>query len=307
MEMIKTPAGFVSAFNTQFCVLAGCDPAQYIPVEVFRQGAAQPSGSKRVHGQQGYQVDVAAYLPAMLDPAPEGSTGMVEKQKAATRVYVKAGVAVSQPFVACASREELSAMEILSGGPAVRVLRPGERDEMAVAARGVSLSGRIVFPSGGDKELGCVEVAGGIAALAVSYGDFDGSERASLVVECGGLPIAVREYMMGDKNPDGVRLAWLNRFGAIDAYTFNMVSQSTSTEGFLKKQLTTVASAIEPLAVRVWLGEILSAPRVWAWDGVRYNPVVVSSGAVAVKGDRPCRVEVTFSPAVSEEIPFLPW
>lgn len=107
----------------------------------------------------------------------------------------------------------------------------------------------------------------------------------------------------------GVRIAWWNRRGGIDYYTFRSdLDKSYTTERTKIKTAEgwrTVSSEVEdernissgglPGFMLEWLGEIVSAPKVWLIDGDQAIPIDITSDVITTfdQAEMP-QLELTF-------------
>jgi hypothetical protein len=162
---------------------------------------------------------------------------------------------------------------ILSAAPATVRIRPGEKDEIAVI-------------TAGGMEVTVVE--GGSAGIEAIPG---------------------RRYILDVVSKGGRRLAWVNRYGAIDYHTFPVAGEVRSTGGRTRiyspggyRTVATEAYRSETLlsepcdaATAEWLAEIFSSPAVWTVDGSTCERVEVAGGEVACSPARPSVVSVTLS------------
>ena len=86
----------------------------------------------------------------------------------------------------------------------------------------------------------------------------------------------------------GVRMAWVNRWGAIDYYTFpNVVvsrlvahSQAVAEEPCLTYTECEISSDIVPESIAEALSEIVASPKVWLVSGDVYTPCQVATESV---------------------------
>ncbi len=111
----------------------------------------------------------------------------------------------------------------------------------------------------------------------------------------------------------GRRVAWVNRYGAVDYYTFPVVSavrhsgRTTTIDTPVGLRTTGTANArtqtlvSEPVddSRAEWLAEILSSSAVWAVDGSNFERVKVSGGHVATSPMKPTHVKIDISPATT--------
>jgi hypothetical protein len=128
-----------------------------------------------------------------------------------------------------------------------------------------------------------------------------------------------RRYIIDRGVGGGRRLAWLNRFGAVDYHTFPIVEEFRSggsrtrieTPAGYRTTATVAQQSVKLLSepcdtqAAEWLSEVFSSPAVWMVDGGSCERVEVAAGEVVCSPLEPAIVSVVVSPAtinVSREL-----
>lgn len=120
-----------------------------------------------------------------------------------------------------------------------------------------------------------------------------------------------RRYLV-ERGAKGRRLAWVNRYGAVDYHTFPVEAESRITgsrtridtpDGYrtvataAERSLTLLSEPCDD-ATADWLAEIFSSPAVWLVQGSDFEKVEVSAGQAICSPLKPTTVSVTVSPAL---------
>ncbi len=327
MNVTNYPKAYQSAFREALFVLGNVGAPLGVDISIVSPAVSSaPLGTKRIYATASAAVNVAPYVRGLIDPQPlcDFPAGVAIDSGRIVPCCVSAPGMNSSVVILGGGVEDLPPERILSAAPKHVVICPGERDEISVLSR------RIVSPS--------VVVATGSSELSGSAGmrELSSDNIITVVVEPEQLlaslgfaaaevsHFSVRLTMRGGTDParvlerhytlvpslaTGRRLAWVNRFGAIDYYTFPTV-KSIRRSGSLDRLTTpagtrTVATTAarsemlvsdpcdEPMAD--WLAEILSAPSVWEVEGSEARPVNVTGGQVVSSYLRPTCVEIEIS------------
>ena len=120
-----------------------------------------------------------------------------------------------------------------------------------------------------------------------------------VTIDLGGQAEAVvLHYSLTGEAGRGVRLCWINRYGAIDYFTFVVLSRGVAvTEGtvFARTATTlTLASQYQPRATIDALAGICSSPGVWMVDEAgKYCPVEVTTHELSFPQQSPGNLKIT--------------
>ncbi|MDR2885837.1 MAG: hypothetical protein LBU95_03530 [Rikenellaceae bacterium] len=329
MILSKKPSDYASAFGPLLCGLENCDAAVSFDVTVTDLRGGQAVGVKRLRGAQRYDVDIAAHVQALLDPAPCGGLRVefVEKPGHTARVRVTAPGVDSGEMVftgACGGGAAGWAGMQDTARSAVwpRSLAPGEVDEIGFFAPGKQVTAQLLFTGqGGEYAFSPAPLVAGkdMIAFVLPYDglrdalqadgqDIAGFEDMEVVVMVAGVEIIRQKYALTEARPDSVRMAWVDRQGAIDRHTFVAVTDRTTERGdSLARYLTKVVSDFGTPGETAALSEILTSPRVWVESAAGCFPVEITDQKVTAAGDSPARLALTLRPAAAEVIRRMPW
>lgn len=334
MNATTLPRRYGSAFRPACFTLADVGAPGGVDISISVPGSPAPLGVKRIYSSDTATVNVAPYARRLLAPVP--LCGLVAGMHAAagrTATCFISAPGYSSPSVAlCGGREDAFSNYLLSAAPSRVVIAPGERDEMPIISEDW-VSGEITFRRGAttytDNSLGQRSAEGIVAAVVDA--DAVGRSFSSLTgLAAGELTeftvrlrlsqpgftgrVVERHYRVDRTVRSGRRLAWLNRYGAVDYHTFPVVGEVRSGGGRTRietpagfrtvatgaKQSARLLSAPCDASTAAWLSEIFSSPAVWAIDGGDYERVEVAAGEVVCSPLEPTIVSVTVSPAVPD-------
>ena len=137
--------------------------------------------------------------------------------------------------------------------------------------------------------------------VEISYSIYFGAEEA----------FEVRYKVV--KPTGGVRLAWVNRYGVIDCYTF---PTTTQRQTLVKRQAertngenvvvpldraweqVTITSGLQPQKIVAQLAEIATSPKVWQWNEDRWSECIITDSALTThQADEPCAISLTVRPS----------
>ncbi len=307
-------------------------PAGSVDVTIHSVQAIEPLGVKRVYRDSGgyATVNVAPYARRLWKPAPLVGLGAGIHAAAGRHVacWITGGGVASRTVSLTGGSCDAQQNRLLSAAPATVTIAPGERDEMSVAS-GDWVSPVVTFRHGGatynDTSMGQRSAEGMVTAVvdadavARRFAAMTGAPAADLAeftvrlrLEQAGYTNRVieRRYVVDRTVRPSRRLAWVNRYGAIDYHTFPLAagfrSQGSRTRIETPAGGRTVATAAvqslrllsEPCgeADAEWLSEIFSSPAVWMVDGASFSEVEVAAGEVVCSPLQPTLVEVVVSP-----------
>jgi hypothetical protein len=330
MNVVAMPTGYGSAFRPACFVLEGVGAPGGVDIEIRAGGDDRLLGVKRIYSPAGASVNVAPYVRRLLDPAPMcgGAAGIHAGEARAASCYLSAPGFISPEAMLCAGTEDAPANTLLSAAPPVVKIAPGEKDEMGVISGGgvvVEVSfrrGEVLYV----EPMGQLDAPGSLAAVidadAVcrAYASRTGGAEDGLTgftvrlrLRQTGMEgrLIERRYTMDRTLRTGRRLAWVNRYGAVDYHTFPAAEEFRSGGGRSRIETPagyrTVATRAEqslkllsePCDERTaeWLSELFSSPAVWMMRGSNFEKVEVASGEVVCSPLQPTVVSVVVSPA----------
>ncbi len=331
MNLTTYPAPYQSAFREACFVLGGLSAASGLDIRIYAQGNSRLMGVKRIYATDEAAVNAAPYVRRLLSPEPlcGRGAGMAAAEGRAVDCSITADGLVSDAVYLTSGTDDAPTVTVLSASPETVKIRPGEKDEVAVITGGTMATPMITFMHDGEEytDYSLMGISGsGMLAFVVDADDAarrfsgltgaDASEMTGFTVW---LRIQVRSsevyisrsYEMDRDSHGGRRLAWINRYGAVDYYTFPYVSGGKTTGSRERiytpagyRTVATIAATSETLLSEAsspetveWLSEIFSSPAVWKITGKWFERVEVADGGAEYSSGRPGTVSVTIAPA----------
>lgn len=280
---------------------------------------------KQITGSQ--TINVADYAKPQLNPRPLALSG---NQKVwvfsgrETSVYISVDDVddiVTDTVYCIVGGNKINHLDYFNRGPVLsdlpkRYISPGEKDEISfiVDGNGDSVDVKMIVPAEGTETLlfngyderpfgVSVEVTSPQSDFYVLYEPLDASHFAQHTYR---VDYEVRRSC-------GVRLCWINAYGAIDAWTFDTVdSVEVSAEkekiytvsgwmnaGIQAEETTTVVSRKLPWDMIRALSQIVMSERAWIMekDGT-FTPIdIVTESAVIRERGAVSSLEVTYRPS----------
>lgn len=120
--------------------------------------------------------------------------------------------------------------------------------------------------------------------------------------------IAKREYDVKDENPNTVRCAWMNEYGAIDYYTFCR-TQSEKIKCNKKRVYGengyTISNSIAETTIRAtsdavtkdtydWLSNIIASPKAWRVENDKMIPIDITNDQTEYDSHNISRININF-------------
>jgi len=331
MNVSVMPPDYGSAFREACFVVDNLNAPQGVDVEIRAVGDDNPLGTKRIHAAGTATVNVAPYVRRRLSPTPLCGRGQGFFGDAGRGVscYIAAEGFSSAAVTLCAGVEAAPLNRLLSASPDAVTIRPGERDELPIISEDW-VRPVVSFRRGGTlytdtsiegrNAAGIVAVVIDAGAVIASYtrltgGAADELEEFSvrLVLEQEGYADRVleRHYTVDRESVGGMRLAWVNRYGAVDYHTFGTVDEvrvegshtSIETANGMRTAATSAVRRTrlisEPCDARAaeWLAEIFSSPAVWAVEGGTIERVEAEPGETVYSTLTPSVLSFVVSPS----------
>ncbi len=324
MTVTTYPADYSSAFGDAIFVVRGvsADADKGAQVQILSASSTTPLGTKYFFNTSLIRVNVASYARAYLKIEPPTIAGLQTLPKRAVALRVGADGTYSASRYVALGADTLSQGVLLSD-VAQRRLSPGEVDEITFIPPSGDVWIHITATDSKRKSytwrtLPCVASGGMVSYVA----DFDSmalqaQSEGGLVPEeivkfkaevlFGALTAFTMNYEVVP-NPQGVRLAWVNRYGAVDCYTFpveskNRIRVQRHTENTARGSAITEGNAWWEQTLSAGLcnrneaeclAAIATAPNVWRWSGGKWEPCIVLSTDVTTHNcDEPCAVNIT--------------
>lgn len=325
------PARYGSAFRPACFTLAGVQAPQGVDIEIRSVAGNALLGVKRIYSAEGASVNVSPYVRRLLDPVPmcDRAAGIHLGTARAASCYLSAPGFVSNAVMLCGGTEDAGANVLLSAAPPVVRIAPGEKDEMGIISEG-RVSQVITFRRGNtayteqtgqrnaDGSLTAVVDVDDVCRIYASRTGAGADELSEFTVrlrlEQAGFEgrVVERKYVIDRSVRTGRRLAWINRYGAVDYHTFPVAEEFRSEGSRIRVETIsgyrTVATAArqslkllsEPCdaASAEWLSEVFSSPAVWMAGGAGLEKVEVAAGEVVCSPLQPTIVSVVISPSV---------
>jgi hypothetical protein len=331
MNIKSYPVAYQSAFRPALFVLDEVDAPHGLDVSVLSALGGEALGVKRIYGQGEFAVNIAPYARALLSPQPlcNRSIGLSADHERLAGCRVSTDGLTSDVVYLTAGTCDAPVGSILSAAPDTLIIRTGEKDEISVTTGGGSVKPIIstthngteysseIFPivtSSGMLTFVVDEtvIAGQFAAIT-GLGENDMKEFTVILrLVMSGDEVSLRRHYIVDRTPHrGKRLAWVNRYGAVDYYTFPDTASRTLSGGRGRilsaagwnaattetEKWITLTSDYEQDPTLEWLAEILSSPRVWMIEGSVATKVDVADGAVSLDPTRPGNITVKVRPS----------
>jgi hypothetical protein len=205
---------------------------------------------------------------------------------------------------------------IMSTAPTKLVIRPGEKDEISLISDGGVVRPTVKFTHNENEytdDIFLSNYGAGVhtfvvdeAVVAQKFASQTGltadrmrefTVELRLTMPGNGYVYLWRHYVV-DRTPHrGKRLAWINRYGVVDYYTFPIIDSRTLSGGRGRilssagwntveteaEEWTLLTSDYEQAETLEWLAELLSSPRVWIVE--QYGAVEVDVADSAVSFD----------------------
>lgn len=300
---VNSPAEYSSAYQKVVFKLSGLslDADGCVEVDILVDERIEAVGTKRYYNRQMVEVDVSAYARAELDVVPVLHRGLAMIRSRSVPMSVRVGGDRSEKVQVTAGTHPLPYDTLLSDLQQ-RTIGLDERDEISFVTEQREVLPLItVIDREGNSQTWTD--APFLADKAVLVYGIDIANIVSQAQNYGIAPQAIRtikiDMMIGAERyemvkydvrdqSDGVRLAWVNRFGAIDYYTFRnaissqLVIQTDVPIGEPKPTYTEceLASDVVPRRVAEALAGIVAASKVWVVDTDGYRLCEVISDSV---------------------------
>ncbi len=330
MRIPRFPAAYQSMFRPACFTLEDMQAAGGVDVAIHAAQTIEPLGVKRLYSATSAVVNVSPYVRRLWKPEPMVDLGAGIHPAPGRHVvcWIECGTMTSRSVVLCGGTVDADWNWLLSAAPASVRIAPGERDEMSILSEDW-VSPVVTFRRGNvtytDNSMGQRSAEGmmtavvDVDAVARRFSAMTGAPSAELdeftvrlKIEQAGFVnrLVERHYVVDRAERPSRRLAWVNRFGAIDYHTFPLAAEFRSRGGRTRVETsggrrTAATSAVQSLkltsepcgaADAEWLSEIFSSPAVWMVEGASFSEVEVEAGEVVCSPLQPTVVEVVVSP-----------
>ncbi len=275
-------------------------------------------GQKLYHNRVEFDVNVAPFVQELVEVVPQSSKGFNEAAKRTVEISVRVGDDRSPRVILAAGTQALEQGVLLSSSKN-RVIAPSQTDEIAFIPTSTEVWASITVTDTQGRKYSWREAPYLYDGRGVvTYGVDASAIMAEAEVQAGVEPDSICRIEVGilfemteafvvvyevKRSTQGVRLSWVNRYGAIDSYTFPIVNQSkivtTDNPSAPKSawRCLTISSDILPRQQIEWLAEVATARLVWMVEGDTQTPCEVLSDMVVVEqAEGPCAVKFVVKP-----------
>jgi hypothetical protein len=330
MITVALPPRYGSAFRPACFILDEIQAPEGVDIEI-RGATDELLGVKRIYSSsEEVSLNVTPYVRRLLAPVPmcESAAGIYVGGARTASCFLSAEGFVSEAVALCGGSEDAPVNTLLSAAPDRVKIAPGERDEMGIIS-GDRVYCDISFSKGDvsfTHQMGERNAAGMLAAVidtdavCSAYASVTGGAESELreftvrlrLDETGFQnKIVERTYTIERNASAGHRLAWVNRYGAVDYYTFPVCEEFRSegsrtrieTPAGYRTVATTARQSLKLLSdpcdtpTAEWLSGLFSSPAVWMVRGSEFEKVEVATGKVVATPLQPTVIEVSVSPA----------
>ncbi|MDR2912059.1 MAG: hypothetical protein LBV38_01975 [Alistipes sp.] len=349
MTITTSPPNYASAFCPACFALAGI-PSGGVDIEILSPSRPEPLGVKRLYAMpiEPYNsllfndiiideslstasLNIAPYARRLLTPTPLCGLGAglhIGAGRTAT-CYISAPAGFrSESVMLCAGTEDAPPNTLLSAAPPTVRIALGEFDELPVTSQD-TVSAVVDFSHGGttytDLSIGRRNAPGILSAvvdtdaISRSFSALTGVPPEELTEFTVRLQLSEsgftdrtlqRRYIVDHNTQTGRRLAWVNRFGAVDYHTFPTADELRSggshatietssgprTVSTASRQSARLLSGPCDVLTAEWLSEIFSSPAVWTVDGSQFEQVEVAPGETTISPTKPTTIAITLFP-----------
>jgi hypothetical protein len=329
MNIKNYPAQYASAFSPVVFDISNVqgDKSQGVDINILLKGKTTPVGVKHFFNTTTMSVNIAPYAQSYLSISPQ-RTGDLQlmPQRAVAMALSANGITSEYRFVA-AGREALPSEVVLSEWTK-RTISMGEVDEFSfippseeiwVEIHSEDIVGRHhatrLAPFFAEEGVvTCTVNTQELARIIEQESKVDTENLAFIRYSVYyGAELAFEVHYKVVKPTGGVRLAWINRYGMIDCYTFPTI---TEEQTIVKRQAersngekmvfpidraweqTTISSGLQPQLIITTLANIVASPKVWQWKDDKWSECIVTDSALTThRADEPCVINLTIRPS----------
>lgn len=328
MNVISYPDQYGSVYADACFSISGLT-GDSTDVEILGGDDARIVGVKRFYKTESCRVNVAPYMRRRFDIRPMNDyfTGLYDSTERAITCAVRCGTQSSESVYLTASSTGVATGRLLSDMPKSRTISSGQWDELSLLSPDEMVVVTIYMHGAGcdaSVELTQQTLGADIATIVVDADDIaemfvaetgknkELMESFTIEIDSDYAPLATVFYKM-DYSGCGERLAWVNRYGCVDYFTFPIVSSSTlSVEkqriatpdgyrvvGVDSRRSTVLNSGYKSCGEVDALAAILASPRVWKISRGRIVTLmdVQTAQMQCSRYDRPLTVKLTLREA----------
>lgn len=299
MSFYKIPQNYAPGFAPQHYVFFNDAAAKTLTARLTDARTGSVAAELSLRDLWMPQIEVSAFVRRMAADAPfeTGATGLYAPESRTTALAVAVGSDKAAVRIFLHATRAVRAGEPLTSLPAVRLIGPGETDEVSVHCRTSCTALLTAAGSGAPVQRRYETAAQGVALFRLDAAEFPGAESFDLTLTADGVESEFH-YEVAETPAAGRRLAWLNETGGIDRYTFPLaetccyrierrrllleeaghVQTETAAE-----QRWRLGSAYEPAAVLDALARLAAAPAVWAASDEGWTEVDTVSDSLCIE------------------------
>ena len=325
MQLIQVPEPFSPAFGEILYAVSLDENEKGEEISIFNSAVTQKIGIKKATESPTFTLNVSDYVRSQIriEPFPRQDCAIIEaKERTYCSCIAYRDWASTRPHTAGIVPVGLNQP---MGGNIVRYLGDDEQDEICWIAGEGPVFARALFPMPGSQpveiHLGRNEVASPqMLALVINSPnlgnllrqcgyEWNKVSRFTVEIHSAHRLMAQLEYRVRPRNPNKIRLAWWNRYGAIDFHSFECTRSSDyKTE---KKQAISrsknlnlscyghremrAATACSTREQHEWLAHIAGAPQVWAEKNGAFKPVAIQSKSLPLYNPEKTDIEICFT------------
>lgn len=313
MRIATQPTQYQGAFGEVVYTIVEADPQQIVDVEIYSSSEGKVIGLKRYRNQSEYQVNVANYLQQQfnIEPFMACETAVVSDPSRSVYYTISVNeVQYTPQKIATAGFINAPQGCFMTDAPQMRPISVGQSEELSmvidsgqrqlIVEMENSVGERVALSIGGGVSNGLINVVNiNMDHLDTLLREKSGRGVEScvlmrVVVESEACGRMSHSYRIVSPQSGGVRLCWLNPYGAIDYYTFAQeVESSVSVKrtkvygrsGYMivdsqMQSSNRLVSHYEPQATMKWLSQLLGSPKVWVCEAHGYRRVDIVTSSV---------------------------
>ena len=322
----NTPDDFASVFEPLSYSVSNTQN-KTLSAEILTSDSNSPIGIKRIPAANTASFNIAAYLRRQIKPSPFSSNafGLFSDKGRFVSVVVKCDSAISPVRTFTGATSSLHENTLLSDISSRRSISWKDNGEISLLVPDSSLHYSIKLSGSKSLSFSSSEyiASRGIVSLCISMSmlheqlikkGFDPNNYSSMSVEISN-PLKSLAVISYDINPlatdSDTRLCWLNKFGALDYFSFSNPLDSAisvTKDRFLNHDGFSIASISASTLYRVSSGflpaklfaavaYIISSPKVWMVQNSMFIPVDITSDNLHFSPLSANSVDFTFRPA----------
>lgn len=333
MEISSATTGFVNAFGGIPYTISAT-PQELVEVSIF--GSNEAGGTlaiKSMSGQSSYVINVAPFIYQYLSVVPLRGAGIepiLTDRVLGVFIGLKSGAStLYSPYArAYAGVKRVDKHRPMSDR-FQRSVVVGEIDEVSTLVEDgrFKIRYKITFRSGGNAVVDSADLYASYQMVvavvdtkfwAARYPDKK-IDKIEVAFDNGTDFTIIGIFKFEDKKSDTVTLKWVNKYGAVDSYSFDNLHQKTfcvdnrkiyhndeahviAGSAYTEFQ---ISSRCEPPTVIEWLSEIIRSPRVWMDNGAEFEQVDVITNKIVSKRDELSFAELTLKKISQDKIQIM--